>query len=102
MSDLAALNRVVHLSTAASDFTQYAKALMAVRFRAYEAAKAPGLSARVKEILKNRRCKRRHGWFDLGLRSGRLCRTQHRLRRQFVAMEFIRSKRWQCWSRPRW
>jgi hypothetical protein len=48
---LGEINRVVTLSSAASDFTHYAKALMASRFQRREAAAVPDLSARVKTIL---------------------------------------------------
>lgn len=51
MSSLGEINRVVTLSSAASDFTHYAKALMASRFQRREAAAVPDLSARVKTIL---------------------------------------------------
>lgn len=45
MSSLGEINRVVTLSSAASDFTHYAKALMASRFQRREAAAVSDLSA---------------------------------------------------------
>ena len=45
------MNRVVHLSSASHDFVAYAKSLVATRFKASDAARYPGVSSRVKEVL---------------------------------------------------
>jgi hypothetical protein len=42
MSDLASLNRSAELSSAAIDFTQYARAMLASRFRASDRSRLPG------------------------------------------------------------
>jgi hypothetical protein len=52
MKELRELNRIVSTSTAANNFTMYAKAMMAGRFRPSDAlAASPDASRRVKEIL---------------------------------------------------
>ena len=51
MSSLGEMNRVVHLSSASHDFVAYAKSLVATRFKASDAARYPGVSSRVKEVL---------------------------------------------------
>jgi hypothetical protein len=53
MSSLGELNRTVQLSSAANDFTMYAKTMLASRFRRSDALSiANDVSPRVKEILK--------------------------------------------------